>query len=49
MRGKNRADYWRDWYNNKGGKAKVKASIKNRQLKSLGYLEDNTSKPSKFD
>jgi hypothetical protein len=27
--------YWKDWYNNKGGKAKVKASIRKRQLESL--------------
>ena len=35
MKGKSRADYWRDWYNNRDGKAKVKASIKRRQLESL--------------
>lgn len=27
--------YWKDWYNNKGGRAKVKASIRKRQLESL--------------
>lgn len=49
MKGKSRADYWRNWYNNRGGKAKVKASIKRRQLESLGYWEDIMSKPSKFE
>lgn len=49
MKGKSRADYWRDWYNNRGGKAKVKASIKRRQLESLGYLKGTINEPSKFE
>jgi hypothetical protein len=49
MKGKSRADYWRDWYNNRGGKAKVKASIKRRQLESLGYWEETIDESSRFE
>ena len=35
MKDYHKPGYWKDWYNNKGGREKVKASIKKRQIESL--------------